>query len=593
MHVVLDTECYENYFLATFVFESGEVIEFEKYNDQPNMDIMPVLTRVLKHCTLATFNGRNYDIPILSLAAHGYANAALKEASDLIIQSNQMPWNIERKYGMSMLQFDHIDIINLLPLFESLKLYSARNNTKRLQDLPYTPDSHIDDDKAAHLRDYCRDDCAMTWELFIKLWPQIQLRIKLGETYNQDLRSKSDAQISEAVMKSEYEIITNKTLAKPIDSVGMPESIKYTAPEWVTYGKASLNSFVYRLNREVFEISDKGNPLAPEWLKSRVQTINDRPYAVGLGGLHAQNKCESYFSGSRGQLIDIDVRSYYPSIILNEQYSPPHMGNVFTQIYRRLVDQRLEAKASGDKVVADTLKITINGTFGKLGSRFSTLYAPELLLAVTFTGQLALLMLIEMMAQRGIQTVSANTDGITVLSKNDALTRQVVAEWENVTQFVMEYTYYKSIHYRDVNNYFAITTDDKTKTKGVFREPGLNKNPAAHISMVAVMNYILDGIPVADTIRQCPDIKAFLSVRTVRGGAAKDGEYLGKAVRWYYSTKTDTAIHYISNGNMVAKTTGAMPMMNISGIIPDDLDYQWYIDEALKTIDEVGYFGWL
>ena len=592
MHVVLDTECYENYFLATFSFENGEIIEYEKYNDQPNMDIMPILTRVLKFNTLVTFNGRNYDVPILTLAAHGYANAVLKEASDLIIRGNYMPWHIERKYDVSMLQFDHIDIINLLPLFESLKLYGARNNTKRLQDLPYDPASRIDDAKAAHLRDYCRDDCIITWELFISQWPQIQLRIKLGETYNQDLRSKSDAQISEAVMKSEYENITKKVLIKPIDSGEMPKEISYEAPPWVSFTKASLTSFVYRLNRETFELSEKGSPIAPDWLKGRVQMINDRPYAVGLGGLHAQNKCESYYSDRNGQLIDIDVQSYYPRIILNERYEPPHMAGVFAQIYDSLVGQRLKAKAAGDTIAADTLKITINGTFGKLGSRFSALYAPQLLLAVTFTGQLALLMLIEMMAQRGVQCVSANTDGVTIKTP-DGRYNTVVAEWQNITGFVMEETHYKSLHMRDVNNYFAITTDGKLKTKGIFKSPGVAKNPTASIVTNAAMAYVLYGENIADAIERCSDINQFLSVRTVRGGAAKDGEYLGKAVRWYYSTATKSAIHYITNGNKVAKTDRAMPMMNISGMIPDDLDLNWYIDEAKQTVDEIGYFGWL
>jgi hypothetical protein len=45
--------------------------------------------------------------------------------------------------------------------------------------------------------------------------------------------------------------------------------------------------------------------------------------------------------------------------------------------------------------VADSLKITINGSFGKLGNYYSALYAPDLMVQVTVTGQLALLKLIE------------------------------------------------------------------------------------------------------------------------------------------------------------------------------------------------------
>ena len=268
------------------------------------------------------------------------------------------------------------------------------------------------------------------------------------------------------------------------------------------------------------------------------------------------------------------------------------MGETFTEIYGSLVKQRLEAKASGDTVTNDALKITINGCYGKLGSRYSAVYAPQLLLAVTFTGQLALLMLIEMMAEKGIQCVSANTDGVTIMV-TDPYWEIVVDEWEEQTGFLLEETKYKSIHYRDVNNYFALTNDGDLKTKGAFREPGVNKNPAAPIVFNAAMAYILYGQPIETIMEECNDINQFLSVRTVKGGARKDDEYLGKAVRWYYSTETDTAIHYISNGNKVAKTDGAMPMMDLKPGLPSDLDLDWYVNEAFKTVDEVGYSSWL
>jgi DNA polymerase elongation subunit (family B) len=58
------------------------------------------------------------------------------------------------------------------------------------------------------------------------------------------------------------------------------------------------------------------------------------------------------------------------------------------------------------------MKIAANGVFGKLGSPWSILYAPHLMVAVTLTGQLALLMLIERAERMGISVVSANTDGV-------------------------------------------------------------------------------------------------------------------------------------------------------------------------------------
>ena len=591
MFVVLDTEVYWNYFLATFIFQDGRIIEFERFNDRDNGDLGAIGRLLLEeNCTLITFNGINYDIPILSMAMMGCRNAVLKEASDRIIKKKAMPWDLERKYKFTRLQIDHIDIINLLPLFESLKLYAARINAKHLQDLPYEEHETIDVHKQAELRSYCRKDCYNTWSLFLDRWEEIQLRVSLGQQYDLDLRSKSDAQIAEAVIKSEYEKITGEKLVKPIDQGNLPTYVNYDPPTFLRFKSSEINSYMFAMSHEAFELGKDGKAVNPTWLKSKSVTIDGRKYAIGLGGLHAKNKSESYRSDDDFQIIDLDVTSYYPATILNNRYEPPHMGSIFTQIFSQIVQQRIAAKQTGDKTTADVLKITINGTYGKLGSRFSAIYAPQLLLAVTFTGQLSLLMLIEMMAQKGIQCVSANTDGITLkVARKQLLDMAVtVQQWEELTRYKMEATNYQSIHYRDVNNYFALTEDGDVKRKGIFKKSDVAKNPQAPIVTEAVIEFVLNKVPIWKTVHRCFDVKQFLSVRTVKGGAAKDGEYLGKAIRWYYSDKTDSAIHYISNGNKVAKSDGAMPMMDLIEDLPNDLDYQWYIDEAIETVELIG-----
>lgn len=595
MHCVLDTECYRNYFLATFLFEDGSMLEYWKLDDVEHGNLGSIGRMLLqKGITLVTFNGLRYDIPIISMAMMGASNALLKEASDMIIKANTFPWELERKYHFKTLQVDVIDIINLLPLFESLKLYAARIGCKELQDLPFDPSDTITPSKAEELRTYCIKDCKDTWELFVDRWDQIQLRITLGMQYHQDLRSKSDAQIAEAVIASEYERILGQKLIKPIDSGQLPRKISYNQPQFLEFHNPTLRSLAWSLTQWDFELTPVGKPVLPGWLKSDTVTIGGREYAVGLGGLHAKNKGESYYESEDCKLIDLDVISYYPKIILNCGYAPEHMGPVFTQIFKQLVNQRIEAKRSGDKITADTLKITINGTFGKLGSIYSAVYAPQLMLAVTFTGQLSLLMLIERMAEAGIQCVSANTDGITIKVAHEQLSimKQVVNTWEAETNFEMEETHYKSIHYRDINNYFALTVDGKIKTKGIFKDPSVSKNPTTPVTAWAAMEYVLHGTPIEDTIEHQiheGDPKPFLAVRTVKGGAAKDGEYLGKAVRWYYSTSTDTAIHYISNGNKVARTDGAMPMMDLTDRVPADLDVAWYVSEAMDLVQQVGF----
>jgi hypothetical protein len=88
-------------------------------------------------------------------------------------------------------------------------------------------------------------------------------------------------------------------------------------------------------------------------------------------------------------LIDTDVASYYPRIILNNRYAPDHLGDDYLDRIRRRRRSAACAEEAKDKLEAG-LKIAINGTFGKQGNMYSTIYAPKLLIQTTMTGQLGL-----------------------------------------------------------------------------------------------------------------------------------------------------------------------------------------------------------
>ena len=272
------------------------------------------------------------------------------------------------------------------------------------------------------------------------------------------------------------------------------------------------------------------------------------------------------------------------------------MGASFTSVYRGIVKRRLDAKHSGDKVTADSLKITINGSFGKFGSKWSKLYSPDLLIQTTITGQLALLMLIEDLEGYefgGISVVSANTDGIVIKCRRDRadVMQAIVAAWEKRTGFETEETPYTAIYSRDVNNYIALKPDGGHKLKGAYANVALAKNPSNEICNEAAVKWLKTGAPIEQTIRACRDIRKFVTIRQVKGGAVKGDRYLGKAVRWYYSTSASGAIHYQVNGYTVARTEGAMPLMDLPAEFPEDVNYQWYIDETASILQDVGAFN--
>jgi len=253
----------------------------------------------------------------------------------------------------------------------------------------------------------------------------------------------------------------------------------------------------------------------------------------------------------------------------------------------------LKKEYISQKTVTDTLKICVNGTFGKLGSKYSFLYSPQLMIQTTLSGQLALLMLIERMNDAGIKVVSANTDGI-VLYGNKDLERpmnEIAWEWMLSTGYELERTDYRALASRDVNNYLAVKPDGKTKGKGIFASSGLAKNPDCQIVYDAVADRISTGKPIEKTIRECKDISRFVTVRNVTGGAVWSGQYLGKAVRYYYADifPYDECIHYKKNGNKVPKSEGSRPLMELPDCFPDDVNYAVYEGAARKLLSEVGY----
>lgn len=597
--LVWDIECYPNYFLVAFKsIESGKLLYFDHAPDFDLYMDLQKLRWVLQSFTLVDYNGDNYDVPIASLAVEGRDPEELWQATSLIINQGMRPQDVLKQFKTKRLQVDHIDLIELIALSPSLKLLAGRIGAPRMQDLPFAPGTQLSEDQITITRWYCVNDLDNTKLLYshYDLLPDIQLREKMSERYGIDLRSHSDPQIAEAVISETIKKMTGqKYLTKPKIPPGT--IYRYQTPWFIKYQTPLMNWVLQTVQAADFVVSDDGNIGMPKELKDLKIQIGDSVYRMGIGGLHSSEKVAAHVADENTILSDRDVASYYPRIILNCGLAPKHLGQPFLIVYNGLVEERLEAKRTGNKTAADGGKIVVNGSFGKLGSMYSILYAPDLLIQVTVTGQLAILMLIESLELAGIPVVSANTDGIVIKcpKHREADMNRIVAEWEKATGFETEENRYKALYSRDVNNYFAVKMDGKCKIKGVYSEKGsnkntvLSKNPMVQVCTDAVVALLTTSAPLAETIAKCKDVRRFVSVRTVRGGAVKDGEYLGKAIRWYYATGVEGEIVYAKSGNKVPRSEGAKPLMQLPDEFPDDIDYAWYEREAAKYLVEIGY----
>lgn len=618
---VYDSEIYPNYYLCAFMsIVTGKSIHFEMTPEKP-LDVVR-MQWVMENVLTIGFNSATFDNTLAHMALSGCTLEDLNLATRMLIMEQTQPWLVLRHFDLKYPKhWNHIDLYNVAPIDASLKIYGGRMHVPRMQDLPFKFDTNLAPQQIPVVREYCvGSDLVSTAFLYKELEPHIQLREKMSVQFGTDLRSKSDAQVAEAVIVHE---LTRVNFCKPERVEIVPgTTYRYKVPAFMKFETPLLRDVLSIVAKADFVVQEHGGIATPPEIDCLNIPIADAVYKMGIGGLHSQETTVAHVEDSEYMLIDRDVASYYPAIILNLGLYPQHLGTSFLTVYKMLVDRRLEAKAkAGDKnlsldeqskwkIIADALKITINGSFGKLGNKYSVLYSPDLLTQVTMTGQLSLLMLVERAELAGFTVCSGNTDGLffkikrTRKAEFDAL----VAQWEKDTGFVTEETQYKALYARDVNNYIAVAkkegkagsrfVDEQLgcKVKGTYGERGsalnsvLSKNPESLVCSDAVMHCLARSIPVEDTIAVCRDIRRFVTVRTVKGGAVKDGVYLGKAIRWYYAKDTPGEMIYALSGNKVPRTDeGAKPLLDLPAEFPEDLNFDWYVKEAKEILTEIGF----
>lgn len=617
---IFDIEVYPNYFLASFEdAATGKVLEFE-LSPWKRFDTHKLKWLLENACTVG-FNSINYDLCIAALACAGCNNSALYHATLDLILNGMRPNDVLRQHRIKKLAVNHIDLIEVAPLRANLKIYGGRLHSKRMQDLPFRPGTVLSYHQALIVRYYnIMADLKATKLVRESLQPQILLRYEMSNEYRIDLRSKSDAQVAEAVIIDEITRLNGLRPHQPTIEPGT--TYQYRVPTNMVFQTELMQWVLQTVASADFIVAEHGAVTLPPVIGDMNIKIGRMTYQMGIGGLHSTEKKAIHYSDQNYTLRDRDATSFYPFIILNQGLYPSHLGPNFLRVYRSIVDRRIAAKAAGYKNTAESLKITINGSFGKLGSMFSVLYAPDLLFQVTISGQLYLLMMIEQMELNGIEVISANTDGVVmrVAKTHEHIYQAIIAWWEKQTGFGTEEVEYLGLFSRDVNNYIAVKAPDKngvikTKNKGAFANPWadnskieerFHKNPANQICIDAIEAFLTKGTPIDHTIRNSTDITKFVTVRTVKGEHDGSGgavmctyvdsekttyyEFLGKSIRWYYSTaRKGQEIVYSKNGNRVPRSDGAMPCLDLPEQFPLDIDFDWYVEEATNILRDVGY----
>ena len=585
--------------------------------------------------TWVSFNGIHFDQHLISAAIAGKGAQVLRKIAEAIISGNEKAWDMPILFDYELIPFNHIDLIEPSPgVKTSLKTYAGRMGYPSMVDLPFHHHMDLNDEQCVVLERYCQNDLGVTEALFNKLRSEIELRCEMSAEQDIDLRSKSDAQVAEAILK--------KAAGIKGRAGSQPHSVRYTAPSFIETESEAIQDLVERLNRAEFFINKmNGQVETPEFLREPLR-IGHGTYQCGIGGLHSTHDKQLYVRATEDTLIsDFDVASYYPNIMLKAGLTPRLEGGAgerFIEAYRDIYTRRMDAKKSGNKKVDKALKISLNGTFGKLGSPYSAFYSPDLMLAVTLTGQLNLLCLIyDIEFHPSIRVLSANTDGVTVRYparfRGSILSK--IAENADRTGFEYEEAGYRLIAMKDVNNYVAVTLEGNAKAKGLYAEPSLMKNPTMYVCSKMVADFLKSGVHPSCSIDNYTDMRDFVAIRLVKGGGiqydhfeevddwvcvkdvgTKDNEWwrpcwvdgkvikrksrpkpvevgvggtaFGRIARWYMAVGVRTPINYIGSGNRVPKSEGAKICMTLPETLPADLDRAWYINEACSMLMDMG-----
>lgn len=567
------------------------------------------------------YNNLHYDNAIINYIIDYYTVMKYKGYRDIcksifnlskIITTSSEDDNSAWRKWKYMICFDSFDILTMLysnKLRVGLKEIQVTMQYDNVQEFVTDWQADLPENQIDSMIEYNINDVNSTEELLNRCKKDIDLRIAIEDEYGVRVLSKDGVNIGMKILTQKYLEKTRQTwrdikdLRSPMSVIPLNDVIL----PFIKYDSLILTRVLNDMKNQIVSPGRKGyeNKFVFEGLQ----------YSVGVGGIHSVNKPEIIIPKEDEMLIDIDVASLYPSMLIEYEFYPKHLGPEFLEVYKQIKDERIEAKHNGNKVKNETLKLALNGLSGNLQNEHNFCYSPFAVMQIRINGQLLLLMLAEKLTQLGCRIVQANTDGLFVLLKKEVYSKvnNVCREWEQLTKLTLEEERFKAMYQYAINDYFAITENDEVKEKGMFiTTVKLGKGLTPKIIPKAVINFFKNGVSVEETIKGCQDIRNFLM--SEKTGKQWHVEYLNKEQqrtnRFYASTnggylwkwKIDDRQYIKKKGIEVVNPNYGKPMyQNMlvdSGVTLlnkfDDkpikerkINYRYYIMEAYKIIREL------
>ena len=632
--LIYDIETMQELFLiGIYNPESKTYTEFEVSKDKNQLDGYMRFIEQHPEYYWVGYNNLRFDSQVIEWILRNYedwheltaletAAKIAQKAADIIHDANYDVFPEYREEWLTLKQIDvfrvnHYDNKNRMV---SLKRLEFEMDLENIEEMPiHHTKTNMTDEEIQLTKDYCKNDVMATYEFYkvttgntehplYKGNNQIELRQDIEEEFGIPCLNYSDSKIGDEMIKKFY-CQEKNIMYSDLPKKGLFRTevkVKHCIADYITFQTPKLQEFLKAVSKEKLTIKDE--------FKESVE-FYDNIYTFAKGGLHTENKPKIFEADTDHIIVDWDVSSYYPAIIINNGKYPHHLGPEFLRGYKTMFDKRLELKplAKKDKKIkgiVGALKLAVNSVYGKSSDMQSWIYDRQLTMFTTITGELSLLMLIEAYELADIHVISANTDGVTILVKNASFDTMTAINkwWMELTSYELERTDYSKIIFSTVNDYLAIKTDGEIKKKGDFlTDFELHKNKSARIVPIALEQFFVNDVPVADTIRNHTNIYDYC----LRQKASKDFHYEGhsketktvynKLIR-YYVSNTGEKLLKVKNENSdstavdVSQVEAGEWLMTVCNHLTpkhplDNINHAYYIERAERIIHKIQLEG--
>lgn len=447
--------------------------------------------------------------------------------------------------------------------------------------VPFDIDRKLTDAEIAETVKYCRHDVEQTIEVFMQRKSEFDARMDLLKMFDLPLvyLGKTDAQLTAIILGAERP-------ARPRDD------------EFDIVPLPCLDLGPYDFIRSWYL-----DPANQDYSATLDFNIAGCPHKCAWGGLHgalAQYAGEGYF-------INVDVESYYPAEMIAHELLSRNVRD--PSKFKGIRDHRIELKHAKDPR-QKALKLVVNKTFGASKDKFNALYDPRQANMVCVNGQLMLIDLMHKLVRDvGAEIIQSNTDGVLIRMPDgfdggpDAFydrVDDVAYEWEHRTGMGLEFDEFTRVYQKDVNNYVLVAADGSMKTKGAYvKKLGPLDYDLAVVNK-ALVDFMVYGVPVEDTIAADDDLIDYQRVVKVSGkykyGVHGHELLTDKCFRVFASTReSDGMIGRVKAGKAKPEKFGNTSEHSFidNGDVhgkkcPGYLDKGWYIQLAKTRLVQFG-----